>query len=84
MNGEELYKDLLIIYESAKYNDEFFNPEYYKWELGSEVLTSLLGAISNYPHIQRNLYKTLFGIEIKENVTDKKIKKLWKDVTMEV
>ena len=85
MESKAYIKRINELYENTKrccyVNNKIFNVEDYEWELGIDVMKTLIA--SYHANIIENCatdsYHTAFGIKIRINVENGEVIKLWKE-----
>lgn len=80
---EQITYELRKIAEIAKYKDEFFNPDNYKWILGRDIFYKLK-AEADAVTLNRDTFSTLFGIKVEFDHVNPKTMQLWKNITLDL
>lgn len=75
--------ELRKMVDIAKYKDEFFDPDNYKWILGRDIFYKLkaeAGAVT----LNRDTFSTLFGIKVEVDHVKPNKMELWKNITLDL
>jgi hypothetical protein len=81
---EQLTRELQNIADCARYKDEFFDPDNYKWVLGRDIFYELEAEAGAVMINNRTTFLTLFGIKVEFDYTNPKTMQLWKNITIDL